>query len=78
LAAASRSSCWHLAAPLLNMMEASTQHLLQQTADQQIGVHHEPAGTHRYQRPAIPEIWLGASACLILLVDAYGGHRRRA
>ncbi len=27
--------------------------------------------------PAIPEIWLGASACLILLVDAYGGHRRR-
>jgi NADH-quinone oxidoreductase subunit N len=27
--------------------------------------------------PAIPEIWVGASACLILLVDAYGGHRRR-
>ena len=27
--------------------------------------------------PAIPEIWLGASACLILLVDAYAGHRRR-
>jgi NADH-quinone oxidoreductase subunit N len=27
--------------------------------------------------PAIPEIWLVASACLILLVDAYGGHRRR-
>jgi NADH-quinone oxidoreductase subunit N len=27
--------------------------------------------------PAIPEAWLATSACLILLVDAYGGHKRR-
>jgi NADH-quinone oxidoreductase subunit N len=27
--------------------------------------------------PAIPEIWLAASACLVLMVDAYGGHSRR-
>jgi NADH-quinone oxidoreductase subunit N len=27
--------------------------------------------------PAIPEIWLAASACLVLMIDVYGGHRRR-
>jgi NADH-quinone oxidoreductase subunit N len=27
--------------------------------------------------PAIPEIWLAASACLILMIDVYGGHRHR-
>ena len=26
--------------------------------------------------PAIPEISIAASACLVLLIDAYGGHRR--
>jgi NADH-quinone oxidoreductase subunit N len=27
--------------------------------------------------PAIPEIWLAASACLVLMIDAFGGHSRR-
>ncbi len=27
--------------------------------------------------PAIPEIWLAASACLVLMIDVFGGHRRR-
>jgi NADH-quinone oxidoreductase subunit N len=27
--------------------------------------------------PAIPEVWLAASACGVLLLDVYGGHRRR-
>ncbi|MGA8707465.1 MAG: NADH-quinone oxidoreductase subunit N, partial [Steroidobacteraceae bacterium] len=33
------------------------------------------AGSATY--PAIPEIWLAASACLILMIDVYGGHRHR-
>ena len=33
------------------------------------------AGSASY--PAIPEIWLAASACLILMIDVYGGHRHR-
>ena len=27
--------------------------------------------------PAIPEIWLASAACLILMIDVYGGHKRR-
>jgi len=27
--------------------------------------------------PAIPEIWLAASACLVLMIDVFGAHRRR-
>jgi NADH-quinone oxidoreductase subunit N len=27
--------------------------------------------------PAIPEVWLALSACLILMVDVYGGNKRR-
>jgi NADH-quinone oxidoreductase subunit N len=27
--------------------------------------------------PAIPEIWLGIAACLILMIDVYGGHKHR-
>ncbi len=60
-------------APLLNMMEASVQHLLQQAR--------RPARSGRWSRmmtcsrrlerprccPRMPEIWLAASACLILL-----------
>jgi NADH-quinone oxidoreductase subunit N len=35
------------------------------------------AGTLGSLLPAMPEIWLASSACLILLIDAYGGARRR-
>ena len=27
--------------------------------------------------PAIPEIWLALSACLILMLDVYGGDKHR-
>jgi NADH-quinone oxidoreductase subunit N len=33
-----------------------------------------PVGT---MWPAIPEVWLAISACVILLVDVYGGNKRR-
>ncbi len=73
-------------APMLNMMDASVQHLVQQVVTSKIAGGRQCTGALSMMTPAasansvlaaLPEISLAVSACLILLIDVYAGSARR-